>query len=168
MFSHRLGPDFITMKPKMLGLSPLRKVAQPKSRKTCANRTLPKLCLDICKKGMLKKKVKTVKTHYSLLSTSLTQEDPSRNNWKIVEWYVKYQIKTKVTMRGSRNFRQGCSRSIWHIKSYDNVFLVLNLFYRRPTVTFIENYHFPRFQRGSIIFRRVQLFTGGGGQLLIP
>ena len=62
MFSHRLGPDFIrpTMKPKILGLSPLRKVAKPKSRKTYANRTLQKLCLDICKKGMLKKKVKTV------------------------------------------------------------------------------------------------------------
>ena len=60
-------------------------------------------------------------------------------------------------MRGSRNFRQGWSRSICHIKSYDNVFLVLNLFYRRPTVTFIENYHFPRFQRGS------NIFPGGGG-----
>ena len=58
MFSHRLGPDFITTKPKILGLSPLRKVAQPKSRKNCANRTLPKLCLDIGKKCMLKKKVK--------------------------------------------------------------------------------------------------------------
>ena len=45
--SHRLGPDFIAMKPKIWGLSPLRKVAQPKSRKSCANRTLPKLCLDI-------------------------------------------------------------------------------------------------------------------------
>ena len=54
--SHRLGPYFITMKPKIWGLSPLRKIAQPKSRKTCANRTLPKLCLDICKKSMLKKK----------------------------------------------------------------------------------------------------------------
>ena len=96
------------------------------------------------------------KTHYSLLNTILTQEDSSRNNWKIVEWYVKYQIKAKVNMRGSRNFRQGWSRSIWHIKSYDNVFLVLNLFYRRPTVTIIENYHFPRFQRGSNIFQ------GGG------
>ena len=29
-----------------------------------------------------------------------------------VKWYVKYQIKTKVNMRGSRNFRQGSSRSI--------------------------------------------------------
>ena len=29
------------------------------------------------------------------LIKSLTQEDPTQNNWKIVEWYVKYQIKTK-------------------------------------------------------------------------
>ena len=36
-------------------------------------------------------------------------------------------------------------------------FWVLNLFYKRPTVTFIENYYFPRFQRGSNIFQ------GGGG-----
>ena len=105
------------------------------------------------------------KTHYSLLSTILTQEDPSRNNWKIVEWYVKYQIKAKVNMRGSRNFRQGWSRSIWHIKSYDNVFLGPQLILQKTNVTFIENYHFPRFQRGSNIFQGggVQLFPGGGG-----
>ena len=50
-------------------------------------------------------------------------------------------------------------------------FLVLYLFYRRPTVTFIENYHFPRFQRGSNIFRRgggVQLFVARGSNCLFP
>ena len=33
------------------------------------------------------------KTHLSLLSTGSTQEDPSRHNWKIVDWDVKNQIK---------------------------------------------------------------------------
>ena len=32
------------------------------------------------------------KTHLSLLSTGSTQEDPSRHNWKIVDWDVKNQI----------------------------------------------------------------------------
>ena len=67
--SHRLGPDFITMKPKIWGLSPLRKIAQPKSRKTCANRTLPKLWLDICKKACWRKKVKTVSLWKTFLSS---------------------------------------------------------------------------------------------------
>ena len=33
------------------------------------------------------------KTHLSMLSTGSTQEDPSRHNWKIVDWEVKNQIK---------------------------------------------------------------------------
>ena len=33
------------------------------------------------------------KTQLSLLSTGSTQEDPSRHNWKIVDWDVKNQIK---------------------------------------------------------------------------
>ena len=33
------------------------------------------------------------KTHYSLHSTGSTQEDPSRHNWKIVDWALKNQIK---------------------------------------------------------------------------
>ena len=50
------------------------------------------------------------------------------------------------------------------------IFLVLNLFYRSPVVTFKENYYFPRFQWGWN-------FSGGGGgesnflqgvQLLFP
>ena len=37
------------------------------------------------------------KTHLSLLSTGSIQEDPSRNNWKNVDWDVKKQIQqTKV------------------------------------------------------------------------
>ena len=31
------------------------------------------------------------RTHLSLLSTGSTQEDPSRHNWKIVDWDVKNQ-----------------------------------------------------------------------------
>ena len=59
---------------------------------------------------------------------------------------------------GSRNFRQvGLGPS--HMKSSDNVFLVLNLFYRSQIVTFKENYHFPRFQRGS------HNFQGGSGPI---
>ena len=41
-------------------------------------------------------------------------------------------------------------------------FLVLNLFYRSPVVTFKENYYLPRFQWGWNIFQGVQLFTGWG------
>ena len=41
-------------------------------------------------------------------------------------------------------------------------FLVLNLFYRSPVVTFNENYHFPRIQSGWNIFQ------GGGGVQLFP
>ena len=33
------------------------------------------------------------KTHVFLLSTGSTQEDPSRHNWKIIDWDVKDQIK---------------------------------------------------------------------------
>ena len=38
------------------------------------------------------------KTHYSLLSTGSTQEDPSRYSWKIVDWDVK-----KQKIRNSQN-----------------------------------------------------------------
>ena len=68
----------------------------------------------------------------------------------------------------------GGSRSIWHMKkSSDNVlfyfiFLVPDLFYRGPVVTFKENYYLSRFQWGGI-------FSRGGGsnflqgvQLLFP
>ena len=33
------------------------------------------------------------KTHLSVLSTGSFQEDPSRHNWKFVDWDVKNQIK---------------------------------------------------------------------------
>ena len=33
------------------------------------------------------------KTHLSMLNTGSTQEDPSRHNWKTVDWSVKNQIK---------------------------------------------------------------------------
>ena len=97
------------------------------------------------------------KTHYSLLSTILTQEDPSRNNWKIVEWYVKYQIKAKVNMRGSNNFRQGWSRSIWHIKSYDNVFLGPQLILQKTNGYFHRKLSFSEVPEG------IKHFSGGGG-----
>ena len=32
----------------------------------------------------------------SLFSTGSTQEDPSRHNWKIVDWDVKDQIKKAI------------------------------------------------------------------------
>ena len=41
-------------------------------------------------------------------------------------------------------------------------FLVLNLFYRSPVVTFKENYQFPRFQWGWTIL------GGGGGGATFP
>ena len=37
------------------------------------------------------------KTLYTLLSTGSNQEDPSRPDWKIVDWYIKNQNKeTKI------------------------------------------------------------------------
>ena len=45
------------------------------------------------------------KTHKSLLSTGSTLEDPSLNNWKIVDWDVKNQIKqTTCILRYSMVF----------------------------------------------------------------
>ena len=63
-------------------------------------------------------------------------------------------------MRGSRNFRQGGGGG--GPGQSDNVFLVLSLFYRSQMVNFKETFHFTRFERGSNIFQRVQLFPGGG------
>ena len=94
-----------------------------------------------------------------LLSTSLTQKDPSRNNWKIVEWYVKYQFKAKVNMRGSRNSRQGWSRSNWHIKSYDNGFFSHQLILQKTNGYFHRKLSFTEVPEG------IQHFSGGGGQL---
>ena len=87
-------------------------------------------------------------------------------------------------MRGSRNFRRGGGgggggRGGVHVnltnKSSDSVvclffafFLVLGLVYRSQMVNFKEKYHFSRFRRGSEFSRGVQLFPGGGVQLLIP
>ena len=77
-------------------------------------------------------------------------------------------------MRGSRNFCQG-GPGLTDKKSSDNFFfLVLSLFFIRQMVNFKENYHFSRFQSGSI-FSRGGGGGGGGGptfsrgvQLLIP
>ena len=35
-------------------------------------------------------------TRESLLSTGSTQKDPSRHNWKIVDWDAKYQTNKKI------------------------------------------------------------------------
>ena len=67
-----------------------------------------------------------------------------------------------TSMRGSRSFCQGGSRSIWQ-KALTSFFLVLSLFYWSQMVNFEENCHFPRFQRGSNIFQ-----GGVGGAQLFP
>ena len=59
---------------------------------------------------------------------------------------------SSINMRGSRNFRQEGSRSVW-----TTFFLVLSLFYRSQMVNVKEIYHFSRFQRGA------RYFPGGGG-----
>ena len=71
-------------------------------------------------------------------------------------------------MRGSRNVRRGGGGGGCPGQSdkncADNVFiLVLSLLYRSQMVSFKVMYHFSRFH-----FPRVQLFPGGGVQLLIP
>ena len=45
--------------------------------------------------------VSVSKTHESLLSTGLTQEDPSGHNWKILDWPVKNQIKQNAAFHQS-------------------------------------------------------------------
>ena len=61
-------------------------------------------------------------------------------------------------MCGSRNFcRLGSGPSDIY-KNTDMFFLVLNLFYRSPMITFKENYHFLEVPGGGPTFSR-----GGGG-----
>ena len=73
----------------------------------------------------------------------------------------------RVHMRGSRNFRQGGSRSVWPKKLWV-FFLGLSLFYRSQMVNFKEIYHFSRFQRGSNIFQGGVLLFPGGSNCLFP
>ena len=61
------------------------------------------------------------------------------------------------------------SRSIWHLKKARTTlfyfyFLVLNLFYRSPVVTFKENYYLPRFQWGWNIFQGDPTFYMGSNR----
>ena len=59
-------------------------------------------------------------------------------------------IAPSLVMRGSRNFRQGVSRSIGQKKALTTL------------VNFKEIYHFSRFQRGSNIFQGgSNIFQGG-------
>ena len=64
---------------------------------------------------------------------------------------------------GSRSI---CHKNPWHC-FFSSFLVVLHLFYRMPMVYFKENYHFPRFQRGSNIFSRGEgpTFSGGGGPI---
>ena len=89
-------------------------------------------------------------------------------------WTPCYPVYTLLSMRGSRIFRRGGGggggggrvRVNLTKKAPTTFFLVLSLFYKCQMVNFEENYHFPRFQRGSNIF---QGGGGGGGvQLFIP
>ena len=75
-----------------------------------------------------------------------------------------------VQMRGSRNFHQGGGEGLGQSdkKALTTIFLVLSLFYRSQMVNFKEIYRFSRLQMGSNFFQGVQLFPGGGVQLLIP
>ena len=68
-------------------------------------------------------------------------------------------------MRGSRNFCQGGSRPYCQKTALTPFFffspqLILQFYSGSSKVYFKENYHFPRFQRGSNIFR------GGGGSII--
>ena len=80
-------------------------------------------------------------------------------------------------MRGNRNFRQGGSRSVWHIKLWQRFFFfffffVLSYFYGSQMVNLNKIYNFSRFQRSPTFSRGggggVQLFPGEGVQLIIP
>ena len=84
--------------------------------------------------------------------------------------------KRLLTMRGSRNFRQGGpgQSDKKALTTFFFFFLVLSLFDRSQMVNFKVIYHFSRFQRGSNIFQgggggpTFSRGGGGGVQLLIP
>ena len=72
-------------------------------------------------------------------------------------------------MHGSINFRRGDLFSVQVHLTYKNSFLVHNLFYRSPMVTF-KTIIF-RGSRGIFIYLFIHFFFGGGGGgwgLLIP
>ena len=88
--------------------------------------------------------------------------------------YTFMEIDHKIiSMRGSRNFRQGGGpgqQVNLTKKSSDNVFfffffLVLSLLYRSQMVNFKENYHFSSFRRGSNIFHGGPTFSRGSNCL---
>ena len=63
----------------------------------------------------------------------------------------------------SSSLEGGGSRSIWHIKKALTAFffyLVLNLFYISPVVTFRKNYHLPRFEWGGTFPGGSNFFQG--------
>ena len=69
-------------------------------------------------------------------------------------------------MHGSINFRRGDLFSVQVHLTYKNSFLVHNLFYRSPMVTF-KTIIF-RGSRGIFIYLFIHFFLGGGGGCLFP
>ena len=68
-------------------------------------------------------------THISLLSTGSAQEDPSKHNWKIVDWDVKNQIKQ------TSNWQE--MYKIWNLCKIAQVSYFVHLVNRKPTVGII-------------------------------
>ena len=81
------------------------------------------------------------KTHLSLLSTGSTQEDPSRCNWKIVDWDVKNQIKQK-TPHIDLDYISFISFRLNNRKSYTWIplFLVLSIIFVIFIKVFLKNW----------------------------
>ena len=86
---------------------------------------------------------------------------------KIQNFFLSHSDFISLTMRGSRNFRQGGGGVQVRLAKKALTlffFLVLSLFYRSQMVNFKEIYHFSWFQRGSNIFQGgSNFFQGGGG-----
>ena len=84
-----------------------------------------------------------------------------KNRWMVCK--VSNQSKSKHER--IQEFSSGLVQVHLTYKKLWQRFLVLNLFYRRPTVTFIVNYHFPEVPEGIQHFSGV---WGGGGPIAYP
>ena len=73
--------------------------------------------------------------------------------WADPEFFARVGIQARLSENSSDNAFSS---------SFFSPQLILEFYCGLSMVYFNENYKFPRFQRGSIIFKGVQHFPGGG------